>query len=238
MNMQNNSIIKSYWKKSGMIMAVVVLTFFVSACLDDDKKAVEPVPFGYVSIYHAAPDAPPLDITVDNRRINSQPFRYSDFSGYLTFYTGDREIKITSTGAVNTLVDTTVSVVEGKSYSLFVIDRLSALETLWVRDSAAAPAPGKAMVRFVNLSPDAPALNLTTDQSTVLFGDAGFKAVTNFTEVEAKTFSLAVTGSTSGENLLSAEEIQLLPGRFYTVVVRGFRNPPAGNTNVLSLEIL
>src|SRR5688500_13878850 len=132
--MQENSIAKFYWKKPGMMVAILILAGVMSACLDDEEPSVEPVPYGYVAIYHAAPDAPGLDITIDSRRINSQLFRYADYSGYLNFYTGDRHVKFTTSGAVNTLVATTFNVADVKSYLLFVIDSLFIIEHLIVRD--------------------------------------------------------------------------------------------------------
>ena len=67
--MQENSIAKMYLKRAGMLVAILLLAGVMSACLDDDERPIEPVPHGYVAIYHAAPDAPGLDITIDNREL-------------------------------------------------------------------------------------------------------------------------------------------------------------------------
>jgi hypothetical protein len=136
------------------------------------------------------------------------------------------------------LVDTTFNVADGKSYSLFVIDRLSSIEPLIVRDSAASPAAGNAMVRFVNLSPDAASINVTDGEGNALFQNAAFKSVAAFKETSEGEYSFAVKDAVSGGQLLTADDIQLAAGRYYTIILRGFANPPAGNTNVLSLEIL
>jgi hypothetical protein len=135
-----NSVVGFFSRRASLIIIFSAMVVFLSACLDDDQATVKPVPVGYVAIYHAAPDAPPLDVIVDNDRVNSQPFGYSQHSGYLNFYTGDRKLKFSATNAANALVETTFNVAEGKAYSVFVINTLSALETLVVTDSAAAPA--------------------------------------------------------------------------------------------------
>jgi hypothetical protein len=231
-----NRIFQFLWRKSAVLACAVSIAAGLTGCMDDDDQTVTPVPVGYVSIYHASPDAPGLDVLIDNRKINSQPFDYADYTGYQNFYTGNRNIKFNSVNAANALVDTTLQVVDGKVYSLFVINRFPGIETLIVEDSAATPATGKAMVRFVHLSPDAEAMDVTLDgEPATLFDDTAFKQATDFKEVDAKSYTFKVTGS---EVVLSTNPVTFREGGYYTLVVRGFSSPPAGNTNVLSLEVI
>ena len=219
-------------------MALLVL---LVSCLDDDDGVVrEPVEVAYVSIYHAAPDAPDLDIVVDGRVINRNPFDYTSYSGYLNFFTGSRDIEFKAENADNALVDTTFNFEDGKAYSLFAVDKLPEVEALLVVDSASTPAEGKAMVRFVHLSPDAPAFDISTGdaEAAPLFAGKGFKEATVYQEIDANTYSFDVKNAGGSEVILSAEGVEILPGRYYTIITRGFVNPPAGNNNVLSIEVL
>lgn len=218
-------------------MALLVL---LAACNPDDEEFVsEPVKVAYVSIYHAAPNAPAFDIAVDGRVINQNPFDYTAYSGYLNFFTGNRAISFHSINADNALIDTTFNFEDGKAYSLFAINQVSGVGTLLVVDSAASPAEGNAMVRFINLSPDAPSFDLSTGSSTdPLFAGKAFKEATQFEEVSSGTYTFDVKGAGGTEALLSAKDVEILPGRFYTIITRGFVNPPDGNDHVLSLEIL
>jgi hypothetical protein len=226
--------------KGGAYSFIAALLLILTSCMDNNSETVQPVPVGYVSIYHAAPDAPQLDVIVDDRKINFNPLSYSDHSGYLNFYTGDRTVKFTSSGAVNTLVDTVLNVEDGNAYSIFVINQLSNLETLVVRDSAATPSSGKAMIRFVQLSPDSPELTVTNTNAAGanLFEGVSFKQATAFKEIDAAPTSFEIKSSDGSNVLLSATNVHLRPGNFYTIITRGFKNPPAGNTNVLSMEVL
>jgi len=230
---------KTLFAKRGAYFFIAGLLLLLAGCLEDDYENVQPVPVGYVSIYHASPDAPKLDISVDDRKINTVPFSYSDFSGYLNFYTGNRELKFTPEGAVNALIDTVLNVENGYAYSVFVVDQLPDLKTLIVRDSSQAPQANRAMVRFVQLSPDAPHMDfsVTGHNGSTLFQDVKFMQATAYKEVDATTTSFEVKNS-NGDVILSASGVSLRPGQFYTIVSRGFANPPAGNTNVLSLEVL
>src|SRR5690606_26363306 len=91
--MNNRSKIIYFFSKWRSIFFSVALLVLLTSCLDDDDNLVtEPVEVAYVSIYHAAPETAPLDIVVDGRMINRNPFDYTSYSGYLNFFTGNRDI--------------------------------------------------------------------------------------------------------------------------------------------------
>jgi hypothetical protein len=96
------------------------------------------------------------------------------------------------------------------------------------------------MIRFVNLSPDAPAVDIVSEKlgDDQNFKGKNFKDASSFMEVDADSYSFAVKAAGSDQVLLTANDINIQPGGFYTVILRGFANPPAGVTNVLSLEVL
>lgn len=234
-----NNFFDFYLEKRGRMASVVCLVALIllmSSCLDDDDRA-DPIPVAYVSIYHASPNVPEVDVYVDERPVNSLEF--TDYTGYLNFYTGDRHFEVNPFNANNTLIDTTVTLVDGGFYSMFIVNNLSNVEVLTVRDSASAPAEGKAKIRFINLSPDATALDVTlNDGSDPMFTNQLFKAPSDFTEVDAEEYSFAVNATGGSDELISTSDIQIHPGRFYTVIARGFVNPPAGNDNTLSVEVI
>jgi hypothetical protein len=232
-------VVNSISRLRGIFFSIAFLVLLVS-CADDDEGIIsEPVQVAYVSLYHASPDAPDFDITVDGRVINRYPFEYSSSTGYMNFFTGERQFRFNAVNASNALIDTTFNLEENKAYSLFAINRLSDVEALLVVDSAGTPADGNAMVRFVHLSPDAPEVNISVNGTTdPLFANQSFKKATEFREVPANTYSFSVTTASGGDVILSAEGVDLLPRRFYTIIVRGFATPPQGNTNVLSIEVV
>ena len=232
-----DNFVKFSWGKVSSIMCSVALVVLLASCLDDDDRQTQPVSVAYVSIYHESPDAPELDVLVDNKTINRLDF--TDYTGYLNFYTGDRNLTINPFNASNALVDTTINFVDGAFYSVFIVNDLSSVETLVVRDSASSPASGKAKVRFINLSPDAPALDLAADADSIpVFTGQAFKEPSEFVEVDAKEYSFDVKTSGTAEPLVSVSDIDLRSDNFYTIITRGFANPPSGNNNNLSVEVI
>lgn len=232
-----NNFLKFKWGKLGMTVCFAALVLLMASCLDDDDPKNQPVPVAYVSIYHASPNAPELDVFVDDRQVNRLEF--TDYTGYLNFYTGTRNFKINPFNASNTLIDTTVTFTDGAFYSMFIVNNLPNVEALTVRDSASAPSAGKTKVRFINLSPDANALDVTSnDSDSLLFAAQEFKQPSDFLEVDAEQYSFVIKPAGGSDELVSVSDINFQPGRFYTIIARGFANPPAGNNNELSLEVI
>jgi len=233
-------IIHFVYRFRNTFLSMLLLVLLVSCLNDDDNNNNQPIEVAYVSIYHASPDAPSFNIFVDGRVINRNSFGYSSYSGYLNFFTGNREIQFKEVNASNALIDTTFDFQNGKVYSLFAINRLSNIEALLVVDSAATPATGKAMVRFVNLSPDAPAFDITLEgqAGAPLFADQSFKQSSEFKEIDAGTYTFDVKDAGASNVVLSSGDVVLRAGGFYTIITRGFTNPPQGNTNILSVEVL
>ena len=224
----------------GMACVIVCTSLLLASCdLDNDTDGIQPVPVAYVSLYNASPNAPALDVIVDNRQITNYPFEYTDRTAYLRFYTGSRNIKLTPRGASNVAVDTTVTLEADKAYSLFVADEYNKASLLVFTDTASAPAAGKALVRVINLSPDASAVSLgEKGVSNVIAADLGFKQGSGFTQVDAKTYDLEITSGDNASKTLELPDIEFREGAVYTVVVRGYSTPPSGNTNVLSAEVI
>jgi hypothetical protein len=228
------------WGKLRSILCCGALVVLLAGCLDDDGYDYQPVPVAFVSLYHASPDAPGLDIVVDGRRINTQGVEYSTFIPYQNFYTGKRDFTFNAHNAANALIDTTFSFTDNKYYSVFIVDSVSDIEALITTDSSSAPASGKAKVRFVHLSPDAPAFDISVKGSTdaPLFTGTSFKEASEFTEITADSYAFEVKDSGNKNVILTSNDVTLQPGRHYTILVRGFETPPSGNTNGLSLQVV
>lgn len=220
-------------------MLSLMLLTIVASCDNDDDNNAEPVPVAYVSLYQASPNAPDLSILVDDRQINVYPFQYADYTGYLRFYTGDRNLKFSPYGANNVVLDTAVTFEDAHAYSIFLVDQYPDIRAMILDDNADEPASGNAVVRFVNLSPDAPSLDLVQQGSTeALLGDQSFMDATDFTEVSADTYDFEVRESGTDNVLLNLPDISLQSGWFYTIVVRGYETPVGESPKVLSAQVI
>lgn len=234
---------KAMEKVKSVMLAVMLLSLLVvgtTSCDDDDPEVIEPVDVSYVSLYHASPNAPALDIFLNNRQVNYLPLRYSNYTGYLNVYSGARNMRVSPAAAENVILDTTLTFLVDRAYSLFYVNNLSDIEALLIRDSTVTPAAGQAAVRFVHLSPDAPAVDVIRidENRNTLLSDLAYLQASPFMMVESGLQSFEVNLANGSTAVLNIPDVTLLPGGIYTVVAKGYATPPPGNNNVLSADIL
>src|SRR5690606_19633776 len=94
---------------------------------------------------------------------------------------------------------------------------------LIVEDELDSPASGKALVRLIHLSPDAPEVNLQIGEDDEdLFENQGYRGLSDFVEVEAGRLDLNLVAAEDGASLVTAQSVNIREGRIYTLVVRGY----------------
>jgi hypothetical protein len=213
---------KSSLKFMAMLMIALTTAFSFSSCEDDDDDAPAPAGSGKVMIIHASPDAPAVDLLLDGTKLNSAGVNFTDNTAYLTAAAGTRVLKVNVAGTTTTALQANLPVVNGKNYSVFAIDSVSKLSGLVLEDNLAAPASGKAHVRFIHLSPDAPAVDVAVTGGGVVFGNKSFKDATSFTPLDANTYNLEVRLAGTSTVVLPLPGIALTAGKIYTVYAKGF----------------
>jgi hypothetical protein len=170
---------------------------------------------------HASPDAPAVNLLVDNV-IAGTGLAFPDNTGYLNVSAGSHNVKVNVTGTSTTVIDANVSVTGGMSYSVFAVDSVANISALVLADDLTTPATGKAHVRFVHLSPNAPAVDIAVQGGGVVFGNKAFKEYTAFTPLDAGTYDLEVRLAGTSTVVLPLPGITLQAGKIYTVFARGF----------------
>ncbi len=95
------------------------------------------------------------------------------------------------------------------------------IEAVVLEDNLTTPASGKAHVRFIHLSPNAPAVDITTNTGAVVFGNYVFKQASAFTPLDAGTYDLQVRLAGTSTVVLDLSGISLTAGKIYTVFAKG-----------------
>ncbi len=228
----------SHLAKRGMGMLSLAFLPFLTSCLDDEEARIDPVPEAYVSFYHGAPDMSSLQIEVDHKRYNTNRFDYTTYFDYGRFYTGERNFSFKLGNAANSLLDTLVEFEADKAYSFFISEEGDGFLPVIVEDEIESPAQGKALVRLINLSPDAPEVSLLIDEDEeATFESQAYREVSDFVEVAAGRADLTLVDGANNE-LVNAASINFWEGRIYTLVVRGYVDPSVGAAKGLSLQLV
>jgi len=188
-------------------------------CSDDNPTA--PAAGARVLVVHASPDAPAVDLLVDNT-LKGSGLAFPGNTGYLAVPAGTRNFKVNASGTAISVINANLDLAGGANYTVFAADSLSKLAPLVLTDNLAAPAAGKAHVRFVHLSPNAPAVDVALTGGGVVFGNRTFKQSTDFTPLDAGTYNLEVRLAGTGTVVLPLPGITLTAGKIYTVFAKGF----------------
>lgn len=188
---------------------------------DNNSNPVAPVQQARVMAVHASPDAPAVDLLVDGA-VAGSALAYPNNTGYLTVNAGTRNVKVNVAGSTTTVIDANLPVVGGVNYSVFATGAVASIGALVVTDDLTTPATGKAHVRFIHLSPDAPAVDVAVTGGPVLFADKTFQQYTAFTPVNAGTYDLEVRLAGTSTVVLPLPGIALTAGKIYTVFAKGF----------------
>jgi len=209
-------------KTAALLLAVSSL--FVSCKKDEAKSEAR------VLVTHASPDAPGVDLLIDNTKVSVAPLTFPNSTGYLTLSAGTRNVKVNAAGTTTSVINANLTLTKDKSYSLFAINPVASIGAILVEDNLTAPASGKAHIRFFHLSPGAPAVTigvLTGTTFNPVFTNRAFEtqatATANqaFTPVDAGTYTFDVRLPGTSTTVLTVPGIALQAGKIYTVYARG-----------------
>jgi len=220
-----------------LLSLVIFPALFLTACDDDDNTDAMTAQ-ARVMVVHASPNAPAVDVLVDDKKVNSAGLTFPNNSGYLAVMAGQRNLKVNAAGTTTSVINANANLEANKNYSVFAINNLANIEALVLNDNLTAPASGKAHVRFVHLSPDAPAVDIAVKNGPVLFSNRSFKSASDFTPVDATSYNLEVRLAGTNTVVLDLPGVALQNGKIYTVFARGYVAPPAGNTNTLGAQVI
>ena len=196
------------------------ITLFTS-CKEDESN--DDKSYAKVLVTHASPNALGVDLLVDNSKQNSSALTFPNNTGYLQVESGTRNIKVNVTGTSTTVIEANLMLAKDNNYSVIAVDSVSKISAIVLTDDLSAPAAGKAHVRFIHLSPNAPAVDVAVASSgAVVFGNKAFKEYTAFTPLDAGTYNLDVRVAGTSTVALVLPAITLEAGKIYTVFAKGF----------------
>lgn len=211
---------------------MAVSLFFISCDKDDDDMET---PKARVMVIHASPDAPAVDVRINNTvALSNVPFPGN--SNYAEVNAGNTNFKISPTGTTTYVIDANVNLEGDKNYSVFAVDSVSKIKAAVVSDNLATPASGKSHVRFFHFSPNAPAVDIAVTGGPVVFSNRSFNdqaanaALANFTPLDAGTYNLEVRLAGTNTVVLAIPGVALTAGKIYTVFAKGFVGGTASKT--------
>lgn len=125
-------------KRCMRLLLLAVLPFALASCEDDDDDVR--LNDANVMVMHASPNAPGVDLLINNNKENTTPLTYPDNTEYLAVPAGTQNIKVNAAGTSTTVIDANVELDPDASYSVFAINNLANKEALVLEDDLTPPA--------------------------------------------------------------------------------------------------
>lgn len=213
-----------------LFVAAALFAPLAIGCGEDSSPATPAPQQARILVVHASPDAPSVDLLIDNQKVNREPLAFPNNTGYLSVNAGTRNVKVNAAGAATSVINANLPIEANKNYSVFAIDSLARIAALVTEDNLTPPATGKAHVRFFHLAPNAPAVDVslpTQPAGQGLFTNRSFNrsataAEQAFAPVDAGTVTLQVRPAGNAEPVLTLPDVRLDAGKIYTIFAKGF----------------
>jgi len=216
---------------------VIALLFSLALISSCEKGAPAEAPMAAVSIFNASPTLSTYDVYVNDTKVNSAALPFGGAVSYNNLNPGTYNIKFTTSGRPESVLTKSTTLIQNTYFSYFLINRSSNLDGLLITDDLSAISTTNTFVRFINLSPDAPALDVVINGGATVTTNKLFKEASTFTSLVAGTFTFDIKDKTSGTVLASLPGSVLAAGSHYTIIARGLITPANSNEHPFSAQL-
>jgi hypothetical protein len=177
-----------------------------------------------VRLVHAAPDAPPIDVYLNDAQIG-QNLEFGTATEYVMAPSGaGRGVRVTATGTPveEAIVDASLDFDPGQAYEILVTGAGDDLEATITGTDLRPLAQGQARLRVINASPDAGAFDvgIAGDEEN-LFEGVDFRAATDYVVLDAGDYSLEVRPGGEDMTVALQSDATLEEGVTYDLVALG-----------------
>ncbi len=195
----------------------------------------------YVRVLHASPDAPAVEVFVDGAKaVKSLSFPY--VTPFLTVPAGSHHLQVFPAGAAYSakggVINVTVPFTANIYYTVAAVGQLKAISAK-VFSLPAGMNSTKATVRFIHLSPNAPAVDIEAKGAGLIFKDVAFpnRAMAPVTVPTGSYTLLVHPAGADSTTVLTVSGIQLKADHDYTVVAIGlFKGTGAQKLSAVVLD--
>ncbi len=178
-------------------------------------------PFSYMRLLNAVPGLQPVDIYANNSLIASG-LPYRGFTEYMQVIPATYNITVFAAGTTGpVLLGTTIEIPARSINTAVLMGTPAAMSMKTFFETVVQMPQGSLYLRFANLVPGSPDMDLVLSDGTMLFGNVSFGMAANYVPVPAGTYIFNIRQSGTGGNLLYVPNIHLQEGRFYTIYAVG-----------------
>jgi len=228
-------------KTSGLSLylnTVALLFLLFSSCVKAPVSTNTSTPEAAVNFIQASPDEPAVNLSFNNTKFGVTYLNYGQSTSYLAVNTGVNIASFNNASNSAVILTDTLNFNANAFYSVFLVNKPQHPGVFLLTDTLKQPATGAANIRFINLSPDAPAVDLVIKGGPVLVPNRPYEAFSSFaplTAGQAYTFEVHTAGTSTVLASITNYNVQL--GYTYTFWLYGLA---AGTSaaDQLSLDVI
>jgi hypothetical protein len=209
--------------KLKLLTLLLAATALTAAC-DDDDDNTGPEGQARIRVVHASPDAPEVDVLLDDTEVLSD-VPYLVASGYLETSAGDHNLKVNAAGTTTTVIDADATLADGTDYTVIASGLVAEIEPIVLEDDNSAPAAGNVRVRAIHGAPSAPAVDVYVtapeadlDAATPVLTNVAFGDVAPYLEVPAGDYQVRVTPAGTKIVVIDSGALTLASGQVRTAI--------------------
>ncbi len=179
-----------------------------------------------VRVLHASPDAPEVDIYLDGVAVGAPlaGLAFGSLSPYVEVPAGPHAIKVCAAAdpAVCPIDVPELTIEDGQRYTVAATNVLDSIETQVLVDTG-MPAMDQALVRFVHLAADAPAVDvLTQDGSATVVSNLAYPDASDYLPLDAGSYDLKVCATADTTVCpIDPAPVEVAAGQTYSVFAIG-----------------
>ncbi|MDD3223780.1 MAG: DUF4397 domain-containing protein [Clostridium sp.] len=175
----------------------------------------------YIRFFNAVPNSVPLDIYINGTKLIGN-LSYKDITKYIPTVPGNYNIKIYPTGeTTNPILDTKVYIPENTIFNIAIVGEPNNISLYTIPEPVEAPTFGRACIRFIHLSKNAPKVDVALQNGNKIFTNVGYQDITDYACIPAGTYSFNVLLSGTNTSVLSVPNLSLSPDTYYTIYAIG-----------------
>jgi hypothetical protein len=206
-----------------LLTLLLAATAFTAAC-DDDDDNTGPEGDARVRVVHASPDAPDVDVLLDDAEVLSD-VPYLATSEYLETTDGAHNLKVNAAGTATTVIDADVTLTDGTDYTVIASGLVAQIEPIVLEDDNTAPAAGSVRVRAIHGAPSAPTVDVYVTApdadlatATPTLTGVDFGEFSDYLEVPAGDYQVRVTPAGTKVVAIDSGALTLSGGQVRTVI--------------------
>ncbi|WP_276260201.1 DUF4397 domain-containing protein [Haloglomus litoreum] len=185
----------------------------------------------YVRALHASPDAPPVDVYVENQTFLTN-LSFANVSDYAELAPGTYNLTVTAAGDREAVVFDGAVALEPGAVTIAATgatepNTLTEFALVGYSDDAPQPAENESALRVLHLSPDAPTVDVTTAGGAVVAENLTFRNASDYVTVPAGNYTAEIRLATASNDgpIVTTANVSLQGGSAYSALALGYVVP-------------